>query len=409
MILIDNMTWSRSYMFPYMMAIYLVYSIVSSFSVYYVGTYSKIFIVLLLFITAFAVRDKVFSNFTQARIFFIGWCIVFFMATVINASWPSKPQILSFLFCTFFLSLNNETQLKIFRKYVWLLALLVLLSAVEYIAFSLFRKGFVLTTVTRVQPQGDTNFYHLLFNVIAQSLVPRFQGLFKEPGNLGTTCAFMLFATWKDKSLKWPFYIFLICGMLSLSLGYYVFLAIFVLTSIKPNVKNVFILIMLSLPVLYMFGDSFERRIIERINNASSLSDLDNRTTYSFDRAFKEAYENGDLWMGVGSRNMPDSISVDGGNAGAKKWIFQYGIISGIIVFYFYYLVYFLRARRKFEYYDLVFLLVFWICFYKSVVFTTPSLFIIYCIMPLLNKTEDITTEEVTTSNDISTNTDDSN
>lgn len=389
------MVWSRTYLFPYMMAIYLVYSIVCSYSVYYVGTYAKFTIILMLFIMGFALRDKVFSNFTQTRIFFIGWCLVYFMAMVFNSSWPSKALILSLLFCSFFLSLNNETQLKIFRKYVWFLALFILLSAVEYVFYMLFHKGVVLTIVTRVQPYGDYNFYHLFFNVIGQGLVPRFQGLFKEPGNLGTTCGFMLFATWKDKSLRWPFFIFLISGMLSFSLAYYVFMAIFMFTSIKPNVKNMVLVLILSIPVLYMFGDSFESRIIDRLSSAESISDLDNRTTYNFDRAFKEAYENGDLWMGVGSRNMLDSISVDGGNAGAKKWIYQYGIISAIIVFYFYYLVYFLRSGRKFRYYDFVFLLVFWICFYKSVVFTTPSLFVVFTIMPLLNKSvEETTTEE---------------
>ena len=382
------MVWSRAYIFPYLMAIYLVYSTINSFSIYSLGVLANIVMVLLLCITGFAIRDKVANDLTEARIFFIGWSLVFLISLVFSATRPLVPMFVSFVFCCFYLCLNDETQHKIFKLFVWLLSSLVLLSAVEYVLYSLFGKGVVLSVVTRVQPQGDTNFYHLFFNVIAQSLVPRFQGLFKEPGNMGTACAFMLFATWKNKSLRFPFYVFLVCGLLSLSLGFYVFLMIFVFTSIKPNVKNVVAALLIALPVLFIFKDSFDVRILERISRADSLEDLDDRTTYSFDRSFKSAMENGELWTGVGAGNLPKSVSTDGGNAGAKKWVYQYGIISLIIIFYIYNIIYFIRTGRKFEYYDIVFLFVFWVCFYKSVIFTTPSLFVIYSIMPLLNKAD---------------------
>lgn len=380
------MRLTRASLFPYILTFYLVYSTINSFSIYSVGDIGNIVMVFLLCVVGYMIRPSITNSIIEARLFILGWGIVFLISILFNGTRPSIAQLTSFFFCSFYLCLNNEIQKLIFKKYVWLLSILIFLSAIEYVIFSITGKGVVLSIVTREQSQGDTNFYHLLFNCIAQNLFPRFQGLFKEPGNMGTTCAFMLFATWKIKSMKVPFFIFLMCGLLSLSLGYLVFLLIFILSSVKPNFKNIIVLLLITVPLGIIFKDSIEYRILERIDNADNIEDIDNRTTYLFDREFKKASESGELWLGVGSHNLPKSVSYDGGNAGAKKWIFQYGIIGLIIVFYIYNIIYYRRSGKHLNYRDWVFLFVFWICFYKSVVFTVPSLFVIYYIMPILNK-----------------------
>ena len=343
--------------------------------------------ILLLYILGFIVQPKIANNNKEAFLFLWGWGIVFLISTILNGARPGLIHLNSFLFCYLVLCLSKDIQREVFNKFVWLLSVLVLLSAIEYIMYSITGKGVVLASVTRSTDYRETNFTHLLFNVLRLDLIiHRFQGLFKEPGNMGTTCAFMLFATWKIKSMKIPFIIFLICGLLSLSLAFYIFLFIFLLSNVKPNIKNLIMLTLITIPLLYVFKDNFEYKIIERIDNADSPEELDNRTSKSFNRSFAKAFENGKLWLGVGIDNIPESVSADGGNAGGKPWLYQYGILSFIIVFYIFNVIYYRRCNKSLTIHDWVFLFVYWACFYKSVVFTTPSIFIVYIMMPMINK-----------------------
>lgn len=376
----------RRTLFVYLLSFFLAYSTIAGFSIYYVGVPVKSAMVLLLCILGLKVRPKIVKNNIEALLFLWGWGLVYLMSTIINGARPGLMHLNSFLFCYFVLLLSKDIQREVFNKFVWLLTFLVLLSAIEYIVYSVTGKGVVLTSVTRSTDYRETNFNHLLFNVIRLDLIIlRFQGLFKEPGNMGTTCAFMLFATWKIKSMKIPFIIFLICGLLSLSLAFYIFLLVFLFSNVKPNIKNMIMLTLITIPLLYVFKDNFEYKIIERVDNADSPEELDNRTSDSFDRSFAKAFENGDLWLGVGIGNVPESVSVDGGNAGGKPWIYQYGILSFIIVFYIFSVIYYRRCNKCLTIHDWVFLLVYWACFYKSVVFMTPSIFMVYIMMPMIN------------------------
>ena len=380
------MILSRKILLEYLLPIYLVYSTICVYSLYFLGTIEELLIVLSIYILGLSIRPRVVKNNTESTLFFIGWGFVFMLSTVINGVRPGLILIYLFLFCYFCLCLNYEFLIRVFKKYVWMLSIFVLLSAIEYIIYMLTGRGIILSSVTRSTDVRDTNFFHLLFNVISYSSIPRFQGLFKEPGNMGTTCAFMLFATGKLKSMKIPFVIFLICGLLSLSMAYYAFLFIYLITNVKFSIKKLIPYTLVAILFLSVFRDNFERRIIERIGEADSIEDLDNRTTASFDRYFNRALSNGDLWFGVGANNLPQAVVDTGGNAGAKKWIYQFGIIGLMAIFFTYNVIYFRRCDKPLQFRDWVFIFVYWVCFYKSVVFTTPSLFIVYAIMPVINK-----------------------
>ena len=376
----------RLKVFTYLLPLYLVYSTVGSFTIYNLGEYVDITIVLFLCVWGILIRPRIIKNTPQCNIFFLGWALVFLMSTVINSARPGMPIIKNFVFCLFFLYLDVDVQKEVLKKYVRFLSILVLLSALEYILYNITGKGIILAKVTRTTTYQTTTFDHLVFNIVIHALVPRFQGLFKEPGNMGTTCAFMLFVTWKIKSMRFPFIIFLIGGLLSLSLGFYVFLFAFLVTNVKPTKKNVVGFAILMLPLFFVFKDSFTNRIVERVDQAENVEDIDNRTSRELEKAFNKSFESGELWLGVGIANIPKTLLDSGGSAGAKKWIYQYGIIGFIIIFLVYNAVYFQRCGKRLHYNDWVFLMVYWACFYKSVVFMTPSLFVIYAVMPILNQ-----------------------
>lgn len=378
--------FSQNKFFIYLLAIYLLYSTISSFSIYNIGVYARTIFILFLCVIGFAIRPRIANVKTDTVMFLFGWGLVFMISTIINGCRPGLIVLNAFLFCLFYFCINIQTQRVIFEKYVWLLSFLILISSIEFVLYRFTGKGLVLAYVTREQTQGDQSFTHLIFNVIGTSLVPRFQGLFKEPGNMGTTCAFMLFVTWRIKSMKFPFIVFLVCGILSLSLAYFVFLLVFLITNIKLTKKNLLGFSLVFVLFLFLFKDVFDKRIVDRINSVDSIEELDNRTTDTLNRAFYKSLESGELWFGVGIDNIPESFSYHGGSSGAKKWVYQYGIISFIIIFFVYNMIYYRRSRMRLNKNDWVFLFVYWACFYKSVIFLTPSIIALFLTMPMINK-----------------------
>lgn len=381
----------RGRIFSNILAIYLIYTIIPVFSVYFLGGIAGAAMLLCLLIGGLVIRPRAICKKTENKVFVFSWCLVFLFSILIHSAIPGLMQLMSFVFCCFFLFLNKDIQQETFTKYAWILSILVLLSAVEYIFYMMTGRGVLLSSVTRTTTYRETYFNHLLFNVIrSDQLIPRFQGLFIEPGTLGTVCAFMLFPTWKMKSMKIPFFVFMICGMLSLSLAYYIYLFIFLITNVKLSVNSLVISSIIIIIFMSSFGEYLETKIIDRVNDVENVEELDNRTSESMERAFGEAMRSGQLITGVGIGETSDSLSADGGNAGAIKWIYEYGIISLVLVFWIYNLVYYRRCGNKLKYGDWVFLFVYWITFYKSVVFLVPSLFAVYSVMPELNKNNKI-------------------
>ena len=387
------MRLSRTEIFTSLLAVFLVYSTIANFSIYFIGGVPKFIIVVLLCIFGLLMRPSITTKrrSNDSILFIFGWGIIFAISIFINGSIPKLLLASGFLICLFFLCLNVETQKSIFRKYVWFLSILFLLSAIEYIIFIVSGKGVLIATVMRVTDAKEGLFYHYLFNILTiHDVLYRFKGLCAEPGDMGTICALMLFATWRIKTLRFPFYVFLVCGLMSFSLAYYIFLTIFLLTYVKPRIKNYVIGIVVFAAFVFVFRDFFEYRIVNRLTEVDDIEELDNRTTEIFDRYFYNAYDKGDLWLGVGSDNLPPQIysSGEGGNAGVKKWIFQYGIIGFFIIFCIYTILYCRIGNKRPNYYDWVFLLVYWAAFFKGLSLLSACLFIIYLMMPIINKNE---------------------
>lgn len=385
------MRLSRIDIYTSLLAVYLVYSTIANFSVYFIGALPKFMIILLLCICGLVIRPSIITQnrSNDSLLFVLGWGVVFSISLFVNGVFPRALAISGFVICLLILSLKVDIQISVFRKFVWITSILFLLAAIEYIIYIVSGKGIIIATVTRVTEAKEGNFYHYLFNIITvHDILYRFKALCAEPGNMGTLCAFMLFATWRIKTLRFPFFVFLFCGMMSLSLAFFIFLFIFLLTSVKPSTKNVFIGVVVFSVFIYIFWDFFEGRIVDRLTAVDNIEELDNRTTDIFDHYFNKAYDEGDLWFGVGSDNLPRQIFFygDGGNAGAKKWIFQYGIIGFVLIFCIYNAIYYQRSNKRLGYHDLVFLFVYWICFYKSSVFLTASIFVIFTMMPIINK-----------------------
>ena len=235
--------------------------------------------------------------------------------------------------------------------------------------------------------QGSTYYVHLIFNLQDSfMLFPRFQSISNEPGLIGTLCGFLLFYTGRNIKLRFPFIIFILCGLFSFSLAFYVILVLYLCSGLF-KVKTTIVMILTLFVVGSVTSQYIEELILFRIDK-DSLSQMDNRTTATFDARFYQAWERGNLWLGVGSNNLPSDVTYgisnqQGGNAGAKKWIFEYGIISFVVLFIFSLKLYFRQRGEKLSFYDVFFLIVFWLSFYQRQTIADSYTLMAFCAVPL--------------------------
>lgn len=344
-------------------------SLLAPFSVYKLPGLHFICMTLLVlfYVVYFKNAGVINDNRKEMLVFGFGWTFVFLISILVNFSIPGVSDIFSLLYGILFLSLSRDLQKPIIRKFVRLLAFILLLGIIEYIFYQFVHIGFIISNVTRTTVVKESYFVHLIFNLVSSTaIIPRFQCLADEPGRLGTLCGFLIFFTWKVKSLRFPFYVILFSGILSFSLAFYVFLTVFLFANFRFNIRNIVIMIIASIVLFQLLKENIEVLILSRVD-VEETEDLDNRTTDTFDHYYNKAYDNGQLWLGVGANNLPLQIRLgeNGGNAGAKNWIFQYGIIGFFIVFIMYNFLYKMRRNNRMLFYDYIFLLIFWLSFYQ--------------------------------------------
>ena len=327
----------------------------------------------------------------ESSIFLVGILAIYFISTFFNFCPPLPIQLFSLVYAVFFLRVSYELQARIIKCFVWVLAIILACSIVEFTIYETTGWGIVLGQATRVTTVRETYFVNLLFNLIGTSyLDARFQSIADEPGRIGTLCGMLLFLTWRVRSLRIPFIAFVIGGIISFSLAFFVLLGIFLITHIRVSRKKMFIGIVVIGATIYATYDRFEEMIVMRImvdGEMEDIEDIDNRTTEAFDKYFDLAFENGQLWLGVGANNLPEQINIEsrGGNAGAKKWIFQYGFVALAILFITFNRVYLRRLRRKPDIKDYGFLTAYWLSFYQRCDIMPHYFIIAFMAIPVID------------------------
>lgn len=365
-------------------------TLLAPFSVYKLpGMYFIAMAILVSYYLLCSSSPGVLSNNRREMVLFgCGWAFIYLISTLINSSIPSLFDIFAFIYGILFLSFSRVIQVSIIKRFVWLLSFVLFFAIIEYLLYQFTHFGFVIGSVSRITAVRQTYFVHLLFNLISTSyMVPRFQCLANEPGLIGTLCGFLIFFTWKVKSMRFPFFVFLFSGLIAFSLAFYVLFAFFLLTTFRFNIRNVVILIISSIVLYLVLKENFEQLIVSRVE-VDDVEDIDNRTTDIFDHYYNKAYEKGQLWLGVGADNLPPQITMGetGGNAGAKKWIFQFGIIGFVIIFMVYNIIYRLRKNGRMTFYDLMFLLIYWLSFYQRSSIIPPYTLLVFLAMPICNE-----------------------
>lgn len=362
-------------------------TLVANYSVYYSYGLWLLSSFLMLCFTVIKVKSVITKDKNTSFIYLVGICTPYCVSIIVNSCFLSLTYFVYLVFGICFLLLKKDIQFAIIYYFVWLFSVFLFLSLIEYLLFQYLHIGFIIRNVVREQSQTYDYFYHLFSNLIDQiSLLPRFQSIAEEPGLIGTLCGFLLFFTGRNKKLRTPFFLLLICGFFTFSLAFFVLMFIYyLLGSLSLKAITGFIICLTIIGAIsYSYLDEL---ILGRID-VETLEQLDNRTTYTFDYRFSQAWKKGQLWLGVGFNNLPGDVTFglsnkEGGNAGVKKWIYQYGIISLFILFICLLKVYKKLRGATLKLYDLIFIGAFVLSFYQRSLIEASYTFIAFCSVPV--------------------------
>ena len=306
---------------------------IANYSAYYIPTFnvlSSLFAVMMFLIIGFSLRDSYYSRIAFVYFLICGfaWC----SPLVAHLESPSVKLLHELMFACCFLALNNDSKFWIYDKFIKILAIILGLGIIEFIASSF---GFVQIIGETVRPNSTNTitYYQTYFNILPYYYTTgaaRFQSIAEEPGLVGTLCFFIL-ATIDIQKYKIQTIIFWIAGILTMSLAFYVLIVLWGLTKLRTfSLKYIIIALFVIGLTSYVFKEQINNVIIERINEDYSDGSLDNRNSEEVSRIFEKTFENPfTFFFGIGVRTF---YSMDTGNsAGIKKMVVQYGVVIILI------------------------------------------------------------------------------
>lgn len=179
-----------------------------------------------------------------------------------------------------------------------------------------------------------------------EQLVPRFAGMFLEPGHLGTTSCFLLYLN-KFNMKKIGNIILLASVIFSLSLAAYGLLVGGVMLYFLFNSKKGILYI---IPVIIVFvgiwimsvtfhgGDNIlYQKIFARLEFVDGEMTGSNRTTKVFDRMYDRFVQSDDVYLGMGRETYEKNTSTNlvNGCAGIKRYVYTRGIVGTMMMLLF--------------------------------------------------------------------------
>lgn len=249
--------------------------------------------------------------------------------------------------------LQDKYKIELFQLFTKVFAILLVVSM---IAWLLFIVGVPLPYKFSSFNDGQYNFqnyYFFLMDVrfLNFTIIPRFSSVFLEPGHLGLTASFLLFANNFNLKNKFVLVIF-IANILTFSLAAYVLmllsLIIKAITLSKNPIKGliitgVSIILLSSFFQYYNQGDNLvNNTIIQRLKIVDGDLAGNNRFTEHMDTYFSDLLKTNKKYLGIGNKKY-QTMSF-GPNAGYKVFIVQHGIIGTLLVFLLYLAV--VRKRK---------------------------------------------------------------
>ena len=270
----------------------------------------------------------------------------------------SFVNMISIIFISlFFLLTNVEFKLKLLSSFDYFLKFLCLVSLIGWLLFLI---GIPLPHYH----SETTDFYihevYYLFVITNNSIgniIPRFSGMFLEPGHIGSTACLLLYIHKFNFRIK-SNYIYLFSILFSLSLAAYClfFIGICMYYFLKGRhiIKYVLLLgcfaaIFVSIGLTYNSGDNIvNEKILSRLVFEDGQLAGDNRTSMLFDSYYDEWLEKGDILWGYGREayGYDGSTNILLGCASFKRFFFVQGFVGVVLVAILYFILFY-KYRSK--------------------------------------------------------------
>lgn len=357
----------------------------STLAYYSIYIYSKIGIILFgtYFLISLVLWDKVKTGkilLTKDSVIYLLSYIFIYFISVLHGYIPISLSLLWLLFGAIFISCKEDIKKDTISIFVNLICTLLSLSLIEYFLYISTGITFFHTSVMR----GSSRIYeHLLFNIYEDNPfmpIPRFQSLMDEPGLLGTLCAFLLYVISGQEKMYWQKTILWVSGFFSFSLAFFAIAPLIILANFKVRIKYIVLVVVALLAVYYYLQEYVDVFISARLEKEH----ISNRTHDEFENGFQKALDAGNLIWGLGAWSYTNID--DGGNAGAKVWIYQYGFI-GLLLVGSVYIVTFLRKLKRnntMDFWHLCFLFIFWLSFLQREYIDAPYNVVVYFTVPYI-------------------------
>lgn len=324
--------------------------------------------------------------------------IIYVIIPLFHLEKPSVGVTCEIILLSCLLRLKSEYKAWLFDRFITVLAVLFGLCVVEYIFACFLHVGFINNTPIYRFEGNEHYFYQGVLNLFPYYYtygVARFQAFTEEPGLVGTLCAFII-ACMNPQKQKWQFFVFIISGILSLSLAFYLLFGLWLVSnslSLK-NSKNMLLVLFALIPAFMYFGDSIDEVVVERVTERGSISAVDNRANETFKNAFNDFMTSGDVYFGRGLRYFHSTFDhvagEHGGNAGAKPFIYSYGMFSMVLLFIVFSFTFLkINGYNRRSYFIL---LLFWLSFYQRDVWSTPYNMLVLMMYSYYDKLQPIKT-----------------
>lgn len=302
----------------------------------------------------------------------IGFSVFYIYATQYK---NFNGTVVPLLFLTFLIA-KEKFILSSFVYFKNIFSISLVLSLVFFLLY-LFGVGFPYEQIEPLNKSKIDTYYQFPFFVITNSIMngilPRFFGMFDEPGVVGTFTGIILFVE-KYKFSKQNL-IFLIAGLLSFSFYFILLTILGLLIFTHGRKKVVCILVFVSVFLLTKSIPTVDTLIWKRAQIEDGRLAGDNRTTDAFDSYYKAFANSPDfLWGRLGEG------AVDVSSASYKQLVINYGLI--LCLFYVFFLCLLSYSKvRNWKYTILSMILILTLLYQRPFIFSPIYFFVLYIPM----------------------------
>lgn len=356
--------------FSISLAVYSILSLIPGFCIYtkFVPGWKWVTVILItLYVVSHFNYLRIKENINKIVAYF-GLLVLFNLMTLLNHGeliYGSVDGYMHLYVLLLFYIIDRKESEAAFRFFLMAMTFLMFFALLEYILYLIGIKFLIGAGIERGEGTMAT-YCHGVFNLFQENVFfPRFQGLLREPGHLGTVAGIMLFGLGKIDKKLWT--LWLIYGIVSLALGFYILLVLFLFYSFitNRNFKSFALILVLFLTFagIYSFSpllqDVANDSIFLRLQEAQEGSDL--RTDATLDQYNATASLNQKLF-GRG-RTFFAEKDLAWGNTGMKADFCMYGFVGVSLLFL---IAYSLVFRKGFKKYNITTFALLMICYYYS-------------------------------------------